>query len=69
MGIVPLGNATIRIMAAQECSMSPDALLLITLILILLAPLAAQLRLGLWAHRRGRRRFDHRPHALAVGPI
>src|SRR5262249_36312316 len=27
MGIVPLGNATIRIMAAQECSMSPDTLL------------------------------------------
>jgi hypothetical protein len=49
--------------------MSPDTLLLITLILILLTPLAAQLRLGLWPHRRGRRRFDRRPYALAVGPI
>jgi len=48
--------------------MSPDTLPLMTLILILLAPLAAQLRLGLRALRRGRRRFDHRPHALAVGP-
>src|SRR5262249_3520757 len=42
---------------------------MITLILILLTPLAAQLRLGLWPHRRGRRRFDRRPYALAVGPI